>query len=47
MKKIKNEDLKEINGGVFSIGLAIAISAIVSFVSGIISGISNPEPCNK
>ena len=47
MKRLKNEDLKNINGGGFSIGLAIAISAIVSFVSGIISGIANPEPCGK
>ena len=47
MKKLKNEHLKNINGGGFSIGLAIGISAIVSFVSGIISGIANPEPCGK
>ena len=47
MKKIKNEDLKEISGGGFSLGLAIAISAIVSFVSGVISGIANPEPCSR
>ena len=47
MKRIKNEDLKEISGGGFSIGVAIVVSAIVSFVSGIISGIANPEPCGK
>lgn len=47
MKRLKNEDLKSINGGGFSIGLAIGISAIVSFVSGIISGIANPEPFRK
>ena len=47
MKKLKNEDLKEISGGGFSIGIAIAVAAVVSFVSGIISGIANPESCGK
>lgn len=47
MKEIKNEELKKISGGGFSIGAAIAISAIVSFVSGIISGIAHPESCRK
>ena len=46
MKEIKNEDLKEIKGG-FSLLGAIVVSAIVAFVSGVISGISNPEPCNR
>ena len=44
MKKLKNEDLKDIKGG-FSLLGAIAISAAVAFISGIISGISNPERC--
>ena len=46
MKRIKNEELKNISGG-FSIGFAIAISAIVSFVSGIITGIAHPEQCGE
>ena len=44
MQKLKNEDLKEIKGG-FSVLAAVAISGIVAFVSGIISGIANPEHC--
>ncbi len=46
MKKINNNELKNINGG-FSLGLAIAIPGIISLIAGILSGISNPESCNK
>ena len=44
MQRLKNEDLKEIKGG-FSLLAAVAITALVSFVSGVISGIANPEHC--
>ncbi len=44
MQKLKNEDLKEIKGG-FSLLTAVVVSAIVSFVSGVITGIANPERC--
>ena len=47
MKKINNNELKKINGGGISFGVAIIVSALVSLVAGIISGIANPDPCKK
>ncbi len=46
MKKLNNNELKNINGG-FSIGLAIAIPAVISLIAGVLSGIANPDSCNK
>ena len=46
MKRINNNELKKINGGI-SVGVVIVVSALISFVAGIISGIANPEPCKK
>ena len=47
MKKINNNKLKELNGGGVDIGVIIVVSAIVSFISGVVAGIANPAPCNK
>ena len=44
MNKIKDEELKKINGGMS--GWAIAgISLIVTFVAGVIDGIARPRGC--
>ena len=45
MKKIKNNELKKINGG--GVGVVIVVSALISFVAGVISGIANPDPCKE
>jgi len=47
MKKINNNELKKINGGGISVGVVIVVSALISFVSGIIAGIASPDACNK
>ena len=46
MRKLKDEELKNVNGGIS--GWAIAgISLIVTFVAGIIDGIARPEGCRS
>lgn len=46
MKKLKDQELNEINGG-FS-GWAVAgISILVTFVAGVIDGIARPKKCNN
>ena len=46
MKKINDEELKNINGGIT--GWAIAgISLLVTFVAGVIDGIARPEKCRS
>lgn len=45
MKKLTETELKKVKGGTSSLGLAVGISALVAFLVGVISGITNPEPC--
>ena len=46
MKILKDEELKNINGGIS--GWVIAgIALLVTFVSGIIDGIARPEKCRS
>lgn len=45
MKKLKEEEMKEINGGV-NIFLITAVTTAVVFLSGVIAGIVNPTRCN-
>ncbi len=46
MKKINDEELKNINGGIT--GWAIAgISLLVTFVAGVMDGIARPEKCQS
>ena len=46
MKRINDEKLKNINGGMS--GWAIAgISLLVTFVAGVIDGISRPRSCKE
>ena len=47
MEKINNNELKKINGGGITFGTVIIVSALISFISGIISGIASPDACNK
>jgi len=44
MRKLNDEDLKEINGGIS--GWAIAgICLAITFIAGILDGIARPEKC--
>jgi len=48
LKKIDNESLEKIKGGFeMNAWIAIGIAAAVVFLSGIFSGITNPERCNS
>lgn len=47
MEQVKNEQLKNIKGGGISWGLVAGLSAIASFLAGIIDGIINPQKCNN
>lgn len=46
MNEISNEKLKEIKGGGIHWGLMAGISAIGSFLIGVIDGLLNPKKCN-
>ncbi len=45
MKRLKDQDLKTINGG-FSGWVVAGISIAVTFIAGIIDGIARPKKCN-
>ena len=45
MKKLTNEELKKIEGGLSSAVLGLGISALIAFLAGFIDGFVNPEPC--
>ena len=45
MKKIREEELKKVQGGISTWG-AIGIGALVAFLSGVFDGIARPLKCN-
>lgn len=47
MKKLNNNEMKNITGGGISIGLVAAIVAGITFVTGIIDGIIRPMGCRE
>lgn len=47
MKKISNEQLKEVKGGGVNWSLVAGIGAVTSFLIGIIDGLINPKKCNN
>ena len=50
MSSLSTSELEKIKGGMAlstCVAIGVGISAIVVFVSGIISGITNPEPCRS
>lgn len=47
MKKIKNNELKNIYGGGFNFGIAAMIGAGITFIIGIIDGYIRPLACNR
>ena len=46
MRKINNEEMKQINGGSRNWGILAGVGAAVSFFIGIIDGWTNPRKCN-
>ena len=46
MKKLTNEEMNQIKGGVNWVVVTF-VSAAVSFVAGIFEGIINPKKCNS
>ena len=46
MKRVRDEDLKNINGGI-SVWIAAGICVAVTFIAGIIDGIARPRKCNS
>jgi len=47
MKKVNDEELKKVEGGGFSWGIAAGIIAAVTFIIGVIEGYTNPSKCNN
>ena len=46
MRELKTEEMKEINGGVNTVVLGGVISAVITFISGLLYGYSNPKKCS-
>lgn len=46
MKNLSNEELMNVSGGGFNIGIFAAIAAGVTFIISIIDGIVRPIKCN-
>ena len=44
MKKLTNNELKNIKGGSLSVS-ALGIGIGISVIVGVVSGFTNPEPC--
>lgn len=47
MKKVEDNELKNIQGGGFSWGIAAGIVAGITFIIGVIDGYVNPVKCNN
>lgn len=47
MIKLKNEELENINGGAIHFGIALGISAGITFLIGLIDGYVRPLACRK
>lgn len=45
MKKIENEELKQINAGAIKWGIIGIVSGIVTFIIGAFDGFTNPIKC--
>ena len=47
MEKINKQELKNITGGAFRIGIGIGIAAGITFLIGVIDGYVRPLACRK
>ena len=46
MKKIKDEELNQVSGGISAWAIA-GIGMLVTFIAGVIDGIARPEKCRS
>ena len=46
MKELTKEELMNVKGGGFSIGIGVIVTAAVAFVIGVVDGIVRPLKCN-
>jgi lactobin A/cerein 7B family class IIb bacteriocin len=46
MKKIEKNELKNITGGGFNIGIGLGIATLITLLAGIVDGIVRPLSCN-
>ena len=46
MIEINNDELRQVDGGAFNVGIAVAIAAGITFIVGVIDGIVRPLKCN-
>ncbi len=46
IKNIDDKTMEKITGGASAAGIALIITAVVVFISGLISGYTNPERCD-
>lgn len=46
MKKLKKNEMKDINGGAVRFSLVLALGALASFIVGLIDGYVRPLKCN-
>lgn len=47
MYEIKKEEMKKIEGGANPLIITAAITGIITFITGILQGYSNPRKCNN
>jgi len=49
MKTLTNQELISINGGAggFAFPIIFGVSAVISFISGLLSGYTNPDACRR
>ncbi len=46
MKNLTNDELKNVDGGGFKLGIGLGIAAGVTFIIGFIDGLIRPLKCN-
>ncbi len=46
MQKVKDDELKEINGGI-STAAIIGIGLAITFIAGVLDGIARPQKCRN
>lgn len=46
MKELNNSELMKIDGGSSTVLIVSVIAGVITFVTGILSGYSNPQKCN-
>ena len=47
MHELKNEEMQAISGGADPLIITAAITGIITFITGILQGYSNPRKCNN